>query len=169
MADPITLAIAGSAVLNAVGTFQQGRARADASEFNAQIAEQNAALARQQGAENADRTRREGRRRAGAIRAAFGASGVSLEGSPIDVLTDQAVENELDALTAENQGLLQSTAFQNTASLDRANARNSRTGAIIGAGASLLSGASQIGSRTGFGTSPSRAPSGSSPRFQRRN
>lgn len=136
---------AGAAGVSAIGSIHQGQSQAAAARFNAQVSEQNAQIVRQQAAEEESRARREGRRLLGRQRAAIGASGIQVEGSPLDVLADTAAELELDALTVRHRGLLEALGLTQQASLDRARARSARTAGFIGAGASLLSGAAEFG------------------------
>lgn len=90
-------------VLMAVGaaaSFSSAMNRADSAkstaEYNANIARSNAAATRQQGDANAAAQQRKARLAIGQARAGFGASGVALEGSPIDVLEQSAASAELD-------------------------------------------------------------------------
>lgn len=133
-----------SAAVGAVGAIRQGNATAKAAKTNALFQQRNAVIARQQAAEDADRSRRAARRRLGALRAGFGASGVSLEGSPLDVLEDQAMESELDALTIQYQGELSAIGLESEAALSRERARASKTAGYLKAGSSLLTGAADV-------------------------
>lgn len=141
--DPLTLAIAGTA-FQAVGAIRQASAESNAAKFNAQVAENNARIARQNAVENAARQRRENQRRLGAIRAGFGASGISLEGTPLDVLEDSAAEAELDALTIEHQGALEAAGFSSSAALSRTRARSAKQAGFVKAGTALLTGGTEI-------------------------
>lgn len=119
---------------------QQAGAQAAASRFNAQ-------QSRQQGAAEAARIRRAGRRELSRQRTLVGASGVRLEGSPLDVIAANAAEIEREATEAEIAG-------RNTAALDEANARNAKRAGRVGAGTALLSGGLQSASTAArlFGT-----------------
>jgi len=131
----IALAAGG---LQAIGSIRQGNAQAASARYNANLADQNAQIALQQGAENARRQRIVNTKQLGAIRANVGASGVTLDGSPLDVLEESARAAELDALSIEHQGQLQAWGYQNSASLYRQNARQALTGGYMGAAAALL-------------------------------
>lgn len=91
-------------ILGGVAALQQGR-------FAAEVARANAQAARQQAAAEEIRVRRERVRRIGATRAAFGAAGVTLEGSPLDVLAEQALEAEEDALLVRFGGRVRARQF----------------------------------------------------------
>jgi hypothetical protein len=132
-----TLAIA-SAVFSTVGAVQRGRAESGASNYNAKIAEQNAAIVRQQSLENMRQRRIEGRKEAGAARAAYGASGVTLSGSPIEAIQDSIFTTEMDAFNIEYEGRLQDISYQNEAKLMRYQAKNQRTQGYLNAAGGLL-------------------------------
>lgn len=133
----------GGAVLGAVGVYQGMQASAAAAEYNAKVAErdivvadQNRKAAMEQSRVDADDKRRENRRVMAAIRASYGASGVELAGSPLDVLTDTATEQETDTRRIEyegkirgREGALQMLGFSESATLSRAEARNNRRAA----------------------------------------
>ena len=140
-------AILISAALGALGAVQESRASAAASEFNAKVAENNAVIAEQTAAADERRARRESARRIAGSRAAFGAAGVALEGSPLDVIEDQASDAEVDALNLRYRGRLEANNYRAQAGLDRANARNARTRGVIKAGTALLGGAADFGQR----------------------
>ncbi|TQV80770.1 hypothetical protein [Denitrobaculum tricleocarpae] len=134
-----------SAAVGALGAIQEARASSAASEFNAKIADNNAIIAEQNAAADETRQRRAAGRQAAASRAAIGAAGVTLEGSPMEVLEDQALEAELDALNIRYGGRLQASNYRSQAQLDRSAARSARTQGFLSAGSTLLRGAAQFG------------------------
>lgn len=147
MADPVTIAAiaAGAAAASsAVGAIYEGNAKAGAAEYNATVADQNAKLSSQQGAENERRTRVMGRKVLGSIRAGYGASGVTMEGSATDVYEESAATAELDALTARHSGEVKAYEYENEAKLERFRAQTSRVSGYLGGASSLISGAGKI-------------------------
>jgi hypothetical protein len=98
-----TVAVGGQ-IMGAIAAKNQ-------ADYEAAIADRNAEAARLQAQEDAARFRVDTRRRLASTRAAFGASGLILEGSPIDLLGDAAVQGELDALTIEHGGRVRAQAF----------------------------------------------------------
>lgn len=114
---------------------QQAGAQAGAARYNA-------GLARAEGSAEAARIRRAGRRELGRQRTLLGASGVRAEGSPLELLAQNAFEIERDAVNAEIAG-------RNTARLDEAQARSAKRAGRAGAGTALLSGAIQGASALG--------------------
>ncbi|NIA66971.1 hypothetical protein HBA54_00015 [Pelagibius litoralis] len=132
-----------SAAVSAVGTISAGKAQADAAEFNAQIAQQQAERERQIAErEAADFRRREGRVLA-ASRARRAGSGVTSQGSPLLVDEVTAAEIELGAQNILVGGATSATRLQQQAALDRSRARSAKTGAFLDAGSTLLTTAGQ--------------------------
>lgn len=111
-------------LFGAVGANQQ-------AEANAQIAEYNAQLERRRGLAEEERRRRESAVRIGALKAAVGKSGVTMEGTPLLILAQSAAEAEVDALNAR-------WSANQSAQLDEMRARNYRTAGKINMGTSLL-------------------------------
>lgn len=134
-------AVVGGGMLSAYGQMQMGAAGKQAAEYNARIAEQNAVLARQQAAEDERKFRSAMRTHIGDQRAAIGASGIQLEGSPMEVLQDTAARAEEDALNIRRQGDLKAYGFQSEAALQRYQGEAGMTGAMFGAAGTLLSAA----------------------------
>lgn len=139
--------IAAGAITQGVGAIRESRGEAQAAEFNADVAGQNAILARQQAAEEERRVRIQSRKSLGEARAGYGASGVTLEGSPLDVLEESAANAELDALTVRHQGRVKEASFRSQESLYRAQAKSARVGGYLSAASALLSGGGKIAGR----------------------
>ena len=130
MCDIAVLAAAAT-VVTAAGSIMSGQSQAAALSAQAKVEKQRAAF-------EAERQRDYAARFLGAQRAAYGASGVTLEGTPIDVLADTAAQAELDALAIQWGGQARATALSSQASA-------ARLGGYMGAGAALLEGASSWG------------------------
>lgn len=151
----------GSTVLGAVGAISSANAQASAARYNAEVAErdavvadQNRKLALDQSRIDAEDKRRENRRVMASIRTQYGASGLSLAGSPLDVLEDTAVEQELDAQRIEfegrargREGALQMLGLQEEATLSRMEASSARRSGYMNAIGTGLSGAGTTLSR----------------------
>jgi len=150
-----TVATIGSVVAGVAGISQGARAKEEAAEFNEAQAQRDAKLTRQQtettkqqsevDLAQADRDRR---LRLGANIASGGARGV---GQPLDILRDNAGQEELDILTLESQGLLQARegeirarGFETEADLEAGRAATARTQGRLGVGAELLSGSARL-------------------------
>lgn len=133
-AAPIALAAVGS-TLGVIGAIRQGNTEKAAGDFNAQLAEENAAQAQSQAQEEERRHRISSKKTIGDIRASIGASGVTLEGSPEDILAESAANAELDALNIRHKGALRGSAFREEAKLQRFYGKQARTAGYIQAGA----------------------------------
>lgn len=141
MAAAVPYVIAASAAVSAYSAIRQGQAAKAASEYNATVNEQNAALARQEAQENARLIDRENYLRLGAISAAQGkAGGAAGEGSVLDVLGMVAAQGEEERQRVLYAGELRARGFTNTAALDRASGEHAVTSSYLKAGSELLSG-----------------------------
>lgn len=143
--------------MSAVSTYQQGMAASKAAAYNAKVQENNAKIATQNaefaGAEGNANVGAQGlknRSQVSAIEAAQAGNGINVNtGSAVDVRASQAELGALDALNIRANAArsaygyqTQSTAHMAQSQLDTATSKSARTGAILGAGASLLKGAS---------------------------
>jgi hypothetical protein len=93
------MAIAG-ALTSAYGSYREGQDAKEASNYNAQVArtnaEMSASMVEQQGTFDVAQKAKEARRFSGTQKAGYGASGVELSGSPLDVMINTAGEFALD-------------------------------------------------------------------------
>jgi hypothetical protein len=126
----------GSTVAGAL--FQKRATRQDAAAIK-DAAEFNARQALQAGAEEEARRRRLARRTLSSQRVAFAKAGVVLEGSPLELLAQNAAELERDAV---NEGI----AARQTAALERFRGESAEEVARRRGGASLLSGLTRAAS-----------------------
>ena len=145
----IPIIMAAGAAMSAMGQMKQGKAAKAAADYNAQIAEQNAALARQEAADNVKLFERQQYLLAGAIRANQGASGGRQQGSVLDVLADAAAQGELEKQMILYRGELKARGYENTAALDEYGGQVAKTGSYFKAGAELLGGAANTYSAYG--------------------
>ena len=156
MADPITI-MAGMSVVGgivgAMGAQAQGQAVASAQEFNAEIAGRNASLARESAQYDAAIQERQSRMQLGAIRAAYGASGVRAEGSALDVLEMSATNAKRDHNAILYKGQLKALGYEDTKTLSLYGADSARTQADWATASSLLTGFTGTAKLHGFGKS----------------
>lgn len=131
------VALAG-AVISAIGSIQQGQAAKNAAEYNAEVVKNNAQIARQQGDAQVEQIRRQSVLGLGDMRASFAASGVSMEGSPLDIVADSAYQYELDKQNARWNSEVRATGYDNEGRLSRARGDAAMTGAYFKAGSALL-------------------------------
>lgn len=159
VAAPIMLAATlASTALGVVSSIQQGKAQAQAHKYNAAVAQNEAIAARQAAAFEADRVRQRRDKVLSSQRAAFGKSGLALEGSPLALMEDTAAEAELDALVVQHQGSVMAARAESQAALDRMQAKQARTAGYFGAGASVLRGVSSLAGMYGGGGGTSSGP-----------
>lgn len=138
--------LAGAAVA-AYGAYQQGQAAKKSANYNAQVAQQNALIARQQARLRAQQQDRNNRLRMGTIRANAGASGgVANEGSVLDIISDNAIQNELAKQEILHSGEIKAAGFTNTATLDRFQGRAAERAGNLKAGSAIIGGASSAAS-----------------------
>ena len=140
MAAAIPFIQMAGTVISVVGALSQGQASADASNYNRAINQRNATIATQQAAADEARQRRENLLRAGNLRAGYGASGVTVDGSPLDVLEMAATNGELDAQNIRYKGMIRATGYNDTATLDGMAADNAKTASYFKASSELLAG-----------------------------
>lgn len=130
MCEPATIIAGITAVVSAAGAMQAGQAQKKMAEYNAQVAENTAHY---QAARQQDKVRR----LMASARVAVNKSGLTMSGSPLDVIADSAVQSELD-----HQAILRQGASQ--AELDRTEGRIAQQAGYFRAATSLLSGASKV-------------------------
>lgn len=136
-------AVASTAV-GTVSAIQQGNAAKNAAEYNAKVAENNAIAARQQADYEERMTLQKRDRLLSAQRVATAASGLDLEGSPLALMEDTAVEAELDALNIRRSGTVAEARSRSQAAADRMEGQARQQAGYMSAGASLLNGASKL-------------------------
>lgn len=140
-------------VVSAVGAIQQGQAQASADKYNASVADQNSVAVQQQAQSAALIQQEQAKKSIGAATAGYGASGVTMDGSPMDVLANSASVAERDRQTIMYKGQLQAAGYQDQADLDRASATNSLNQSYMKATGILVSGGAKAYGMSGSGVS----------------
>jgi hypothetical protein len=148
IANAATFQMIGTA-MSVIGALQQGQQAKQSAEYNAAIARNNAIASQQQSAANAAAQQRKARMQMGTMRAGYGASGIGLEGSPMDILEQSAAMAELDRQNILYGGTLRTQGFTNTANLEEAAGENAESASYLKAGSSLLLGMGKSGMTTG--------------------
>lgn len=143
----------------AAGSVAQGMAGASAANYQAQVAENNARImefnatrATQQAAQEAERTGLKGKEQLGQIAAIQGASGLEIgAGSTAQVTEGAQIVSRFDQLQDTFRGAVNATNFRNQgqnylaeAQLRRMQGQNAMLSGIMGAGKSLLGGATSF-------------------------
>lgn len=134
---------AASAGVQAVGSIMSARAASQAAEYNQKISLQNAQIAKQQTEADVISLRKKQYQQLGAIRAAVGASGVTMEGSPLDVLEASVSEAELDAQRLRYSGELRARGYENEAVLYEMESETAKTSGYFNSASALLTGGAQ--------------------------
>ena len=151
-----TVASIGLRVAEGIQANKAAKAEAAASEQQARLARQTAAM-------NAQRPLDEGRERIGQYLAQTGQSNVDLSrGSPVDAAAKIAERAQRDHLTALHGGEVAAWGHKVDAVAARARGRSALQGAILGAGMSLLGEASK---ENWFGGNPRRSSQAGSRTF----
>lgn len=143
MAAAIPYITAAAAVVSTVGAIQQASTASKADKFNAAVASQNAKIAGDQAQMQLAQQQIDTVRKIGAIKAGYGASGVTSDGSPMDVLADSYTQSEMDANTIIYNGKVRAAGFTNTANLDTAAASNAKIAGYTDAASKALLGTTQ--------------------------
>lgn len=136
------IASAGSQVLGGIAAKNQG-------DYEAAVARNNAVMAKQQSQLEAERTRKDTMRRLGAQKTAFGASGVTLSGSALDVASDSAFVGEQDAQLILYGGDVRQTQFLHDAGAAKIRGNQGLIAGLGGAAGTAMTGA--VGFKSLFG------------------
>ena len=161
--------VATGSALAATGALLQGNAQsasykaaAQANDYNATVARQNAVVAMDQANQREELQRRKFGELQGQAVAAAAQSGAGMDGSNADVLRQNAINAEMDALTIRYEGQMQARGLQAQADLqqfegrvNRMNARTARLAGYANAGAALLTGGSKAYGMSGGGAGAS--------------
>lgn len=144
------LAVAGLAagglgsISSAVAQQQQGAAARDVANWNATALNQRADMVMNETRARQDIQKRENARKQGATIAAYGAAGVDMQGTPLDVAADQATEGELQTALIGYGGQTRAMDMRQQALLMRAQGEAQASAGNIAAGSTLLTGAGRL-------------------------
>lgn len=153
----------GAAALSGFGQLMSALQSRGAEKYNAQLLERQASDTEKQTAADAEQMRRDTARRVGAAEAAYGAAGVDLQGSPLDVLSDLATEGELSRQLTLYKGRTESAQLRAQAATARDNASSALFGGIFAAGTTFLTQGLAAFRDTVAPTSPASSPALSVP------
>ncbi len=138
----LLVSMAGAAT-SGVAAYQQGQSSKAAAEANANAQRQTAISVENTGADNAAQQEMKARKVASAQTAAAAAGGVvTTSGTPAQLQSETATFGELDALRITNNAQRSAWGYQTQAGIDTFQGNAAATGSTLGAGASLLGGAS---------------------------
>lgn len=128
-------------IIAAVGSAAKGLTGNKTAEYNADVAKQQGKTALAIGELNAARLSARNKQLTSKQIAGYAASGVDLTGTPVDVLTQDAQQGELDALNARYEGVAGKASFMAQADQYKAQGRAALLGAAFGTVGSLFAGA----------------------------
>lgn len=151
-----------SAAFSVVSSIGQASQQKQAAKYNQKIAENQAIGARQEAAASADRQRRNASKTIGSMQASYAASGVALEGSPLEVLEESARNAELDRLSILWNGESRAQGAMNTASLEKARGKNAMASGYLSAAGSAFKGFASAYTPSGGGDTTSSVSTSSS-------
>lgn len=144
-----------SAGMSAVSAISGASQQKSAAKYNQKVAENQAISARQEAAANADMQRRKSAKTIGSMQAAYGASGVTSEGSPIEVLEESARNAELDRLSILWSGETRAMGYEATAKLEKNRASNAMASGLLSAAGSAVKGFASVYQPSGVAESGS--------------
>ena len=145
MAAAIPALMLSGAAISAVGAISQANAQKAASSYNATLRERDATIATNQAGQDAQQVRWAAQRAQGSLVAGTGASGITQEGSPLDVLAMSASQAKLDEETVLYKGKLKASGYMSDAALSRAQGKVAMQQGELGAASYLIGGAGQAG------------------------
>lgn len=148
MADPISIGLGlfgfVGGLLQGSGEKEQAEAEARAAMFNARIARVNSRLSREKATDDERRLRIIGAKEIGDIRTGYASSGVTSEGSAMEVLRESAGNIELDALTIRYRGDQEAKVYELQARAEDERAGSARRMGKYGMASGLLSGGASL-------------------------
>lgn len=128
-------AIAG---FQALGSIQEGIATKRAAKERGRIARMKSQIAEEQARSDAEDQRRQSQKVLGSIRADYAASGVTQEGSVLDVIESSAREADLDRQKILYRGKLESMGYQYEAEQARIEGHQATTEMFFGSASSFM-------------------------------
>jgi hypothetical protein len=140
-----------AAAVAAAGKIKAGQNAKAKGKYDAAVADRDTGVARDQANALALRQQREAAKTMGSMRAAYGAAGVTVEGSPLDVLEESAGQAELDRLTILHNGELKATGLQDNAALSRTAGSAAATAGYVGAVGTMFNAYGGKGAPSWFG------------------
>lgn len=145
-----TALMVGGGLFQAVGQISSANQQAAAQEANAAAARDAAKASMDAATAEAEQRARIMRGKIGEASAAYGASGVTMEGSSLLKIVDLASEAELDRQMTLYRGKSQARAQNYQAAIDDTSADNTRAGGYMKAGETLLGTTSKYGKKAGW-------------------
>ena len=138
MCEPVTIALAASAVVGIAGALYSGEQQRKAASQAADVADQGAAAAEAKAKYDETLHRERIRKTLSTMRSLYGKSGVDATGSPLLALEDTAAQSELDALAIRYGGKIEASRNRSEADILRMRGETAQTASYFQAGSTLL-------------------------------
>jgi hypothetical protein len=135
----VAMMIVGTAV-SAYGQYQSGKAQKAAYDYNAQVEERNAQIARDQAAYDASQQEKKTRQVIAAQRVAYSAGGFTMAGTALDTLRQSATEGEMDRMAILYGGDVESANRKSAATLARYQGKAAKTAGTYAAAGTAIGG-----------------------------
>lgn len=149
MAVPALIAGIG---LQAYGQYQAGEEANAVAKYNQQVKEREAQAAEQEAMIQSKKQAQAAARQMSTLRNQLGASGaVTSEGSPLEIIGEQAKQSELENLEIGYQGQQKAAGLRQEGLMIRRQGKAQRRAARIGAGSTLLTGFGSLAMSYGGG------------------
>src|SRR5574337_722926 len=137
----IALAATGiGTVVSAAGSIMSGKREAEAAKAQARLSELQADAELKRGDREEANMRREAARLISQQRAAYAASGVRLEGSPLLVMAQTIQDSEKDILMLQKETDAKALAYRMQSRIFEDTASTARTSSVFRAGSTILTG-----------------------------
>lgn len=137
---PLSIIAGAGGVMGAAGALYEGQAAYKAGQYNAGILRLKASQIRKKAADDEKQSLINARKIVGDMRANYGASGVTMEGSPLDVMEESIKYANQDALNIRYQGEMDARSSDFNAKLAEFQGKSARTASYFGAASSLAGG-----------------------------
>jgi hypothetical protein len=140
----LPLAIIGAAggIMGAAGALYEGHAAAKAGKYNAKVLQLKAQQLRIQADQEANQQMLKSRKVIGDMQASYAASGVTMEGSPLDIMEESIKYANEDFNQIKHQGEIKAREAEYDAKLARMRGKEAQKASYLSASGSLLMGAS---------------------------
>lgn len=139
---PLAVLAAAGGFIGAAGALYQGSAERAAAEYNSRLLNLQAQQIREKARSDSNQASIGARKTIGEMRANFAASGVTMEGSPLDVMEESVKYAQRDILNIKNQGEMDARMKEYEAKLTRFQGKSAQTASYFSAASALTSGGS---------------------------
>jgi len=137
---PLAIIAAAGGVMGAAGSIYEGQAAYKAGVYNSGVLKLKAAQIRKQAEQEERQSLVNARKIVGDMRANYGASGITMEGSPLDVM-EQSIRNaNEDAMGIRYRGEMEARNAEFQGKLAEFQGRSARTASYFQAASSLIGG-----------------------------